>query len=155
MIRVMGIDPGTTGGCAAIIADAGETLLVKFVHFAGKTDTEIVRELTGAIGVWPYDKVVCERVGVRPGQGRSSNAKLVCNHAAVLACLATLNIDVEHVEAQKWRKFYALGPQEKYTARKKANWKRALEFVDNITADEADAYLIARRAWAHEKTKGV
>ena len=162
MSCVVGLDAGSTHG-AAVATFGGEiTSGVKPSHslhtsslFAGYTESQIVERLVTFLAIMQPVEVHIEKVGMRPGQGRSSNAKLVRNHSAIRAVCVARGLPIVEVSPLQWRHFYALPAEDSYAKRKKANWRFAQTFIPELTEDEADAYLIARRGLQLLTTRDV
>lgn len=147
MKYVIGIDPGTNGGIAALdmngnvvyvgkMPDTPQDILERLRHFAG---TELFSSDT-----------VCylEKVGTgMPGQSSKATATFArhCGHLEM--ALLALGIKTNDVTPNKWEKSYQLG---KSSAASKTEWKNKLKAKaqqlfpkERVTLAVCDALLLA------------
>lgn len=135
MLRVIGIDPGASGGIAVNDAVSG-TYAFKFPE----TETDIVTELT--LMVLDCRCVAyLEEVHAMPKQGVTSTFKFGQSYGFLRGVLAALGIQRNFVRPQVWQK--ALGCMSR--GDKNVTKRRAQELFPQIkmTHAIADALLIA------------
>lgn len=143
----IGIDPGNSSGCIAIIskfADGYE--LRSTIEFDKYTTKEWYYELT-SVAV-PDDCVaVLEKVHGMPGMNVVAISSFMKNVGHIEMALMALNIPFTEVTPQTWMKHYNL---KKEKDESKPDWKRRLrEHLQRIMPDfkvnnnNADAMLIA------------
>lgn len=100
----IGIDPGQTGGIAAIM---GVTVHVWPMPLAGK-DIDL-GELARILRSCAPDVVVIEKVHAMPGQGVSSTFKFGEGYGGLKGVAAALDLRVELVTPQAWQKLILAG----------------------------------------------
>ncbi|MFM6209945.1 hypothetical protein, partial [Planktothrix sp.] len=110
----IGIDPGATGAIASL-SPTGITFIdcpvIKKQN--GKTKpnpTLMATELKQLIT--PDSIIIIENVHAMPGQGVSSMFSFGMGYGCWLGIIAALNIPVEFVTPQCWKKYYNLGPDK-------------------------------------------
>tara|TARA_Y100000310_G_C20678417_1_gene814429 strand:- start:1782 stop:2252 length:471 start_codon:yes stop_codon:yes gene_type:complete len=141
-LRIVGIDPGKSGGIAVISEDK-----IK----ASKTPYEPIQMsllITSAVNSAHIDDekliVYIENVHAFPTDGRSSAFKFGCNYGMWLGILAANNITPIKVSPFKWMQEFAPLPKIK-KERKQMLKEIAQEMFPSIkvTLSTADAILIA------------
>lgn len=101
---VLGIDPGQTGGLAAIM---GEQVAVWPMPLAGKDIDlgEVARIMRSCVP----DVVVIEKVHAMPKQGVSSTFKFGEGYGGIKGVAAALHLRIELVTPQAWQKLILSG----------------------------------------------
>lgn len=117
MTCVLGIDPGMSGAIAFYFSDAPFRVAVEDMPVAGKMVsapllTDMIRKYGPAIAI-------IESVGSRPGQGVASTFKFGTAYGVVQGVIGALQIPVEFVSPQRWKKHFHLSG-DKEQARAKA-----------------------------------
>jgi hypothetical protein len=98
MKNVIGIDPGLSGGIAAIINGVPYAWPMPV---AGKElDLAAIRDLIRSSGP---GLAVVEKVGSMPGQGLSSTFKFGMGYGAIQGILTAMDIPIELVTPQRWK----------------------------------------------------
>lgn len=154
----IGIDPGSSSGCIAIICvqDTGETWY-DTIEFSKKTTKEWYDELSDVKNMEDcYIKsVVLEKVHGMPDMGVASVSVFMKNVGHIEMALISLGIPFTEVTPQTWMKYYNL---KKEKDESKTEWKRRLrEHLQRllpafkVTNDTADAMLIAYYAYKNNK----
>ena len=109
----IGIDPGLSGAIASI-SPAGITFIdCPIIKVSGKTKpnpTLMASELSQL--VTPNSIIIIENVHAMPGQGVTSMFSFGMGYGCWLGIIAALNIPVEFVTPQCWKKYYNLGPDK-------------------------------------------
>lgn len=153
----IGIDPGSSSGCIAIIFldESGNIALTDTIEFAKHTTKEWFEKLrditcedfTKRFERPPDRYAVLEKVHGMPDMGVVSVSVFMKNVGHIEMALLALNIPFTEVTPQQWMKHYGM---KKEKTESKAEWKRRLrerlqrimpEFKVNNT--NADAMLIA------------
>lgn len=143
-MRVIGIDPGLSGGIA--VMDGSHRILD--VLCMPETPMDILEFLRGYAGgmVVAYMEDVGRGM---PGQSSSATAKFARHNGHLEMALLSLGIRTVKVTPQKWEKAYQLGKSTGYT---KTEWKNRLKakaqelFPDlgrQVTLKTCDALLLA------------
>jgi len=146
----LGIDPGSSSGCIAImgVEDNGSSFY-DTIEFSKNTTKEWYQLLIDATQMdgWFIGNVVLEKVHGMPGMGVQSVTAFAKNIGHIEMALLSLNIPFKEVTPQSWMKYYGL---KKEKDESKTEWKRRLrEHLQRIlpdfkaTNDTADAMLIA------------
>lgn len=109
----IGIDPGATGAIASISPTGITFIDCPTIKQNGKTKpnpTLMASELSQL--VTPNSIIIIENVHAMPGQGVSSMFSFGMGYGCWLGIIAALNIPVEFVTPQTWKKYYNLGPDK-------------------------------------------
>lgn len=147
MKKVIGIDPGLSGGIAVLDMDGG----VIDVRKMPPTPQDILDYLRGHCGTTLFSNdVVCylEKVGMgMPGQSSKATATFARHNGHLEMALLSLGIRTNDVTPNKWEKYYQLG---KSTGCSKTDWKNKLKAKaqqlfpkEKVTLAVSDALLIA------------
>jgi hypothetical protein len=153
----IGIDPGSTSGCIAIIYldDKGNFKGTDTIEFAKYTTMEWFERLRGCIKddflkefkAPPDCMAVLEKVHGMPDMGVTSVSVFMKNVGHIEMALLALGIPFKEVTPQTWMKHYGM---KKDKTESKPEWKRRLrERLQRIMPDfkvnnnNADAMLIA------------
>ncbi len=151
LIRIIGIDPGASGGIATLHLGDGQITGYQATKLP-ETERDIW-DLLWRIVFWdaidhaaPGGCVVLEKVGSMPGQGVSSTFKFGQSYGMCRAFGIALGVPLHELAPSVWQK--ALGLNGKFaskTERKNAHKARAQELFPQakITHATADALLIA------------
>lgn len=139
MRTFIGIDPGGSGGIAAIFDD-GDTWAIPMPD----THKDLLDELIG----FRLATAMIEQVHSMPGQGVKSTFTFGQNFGALRMALTASSIPYEMVTPQKWQSHFGLPTTNKAgskVAKKNAHKARAQELFPSIkiTHAVADALLIA------------
>ncbi len=135
MERIMGIDPGKSGGCA-ILEVSGS--VIEVFKFGDLTPQDLAHKMR------PYQQVkmaYIEKVHSMPGQGVRSVFTFGQNYGMLLGVLAAFRFATTHVAPQVWQKYL----QCMSKGNKNVTKQRAQELfpAEKITHAVADALLIA------------
>lgn len=144
MTCVCGIDPGLSGAIAFYFSESPFRVAVEDMPVAGKMVsapllTDMIRKYGPAIAI-------IESVGSRPGQGVASTFKFGTAYGVVQGVIGALQIPVEFVAPQRWKKHFRL-TSDKEQARAKAQQlfpACASSFQRVKDHGRAEAALIAR-----------
>lgn len=136
MIRIVGIDPGWSGGVATL----DETGKIESVlTFNGMTEQDIIRAMLIAC----VDATACyiEKVHSMPKQGVASSFKFGWNYGMLRTMVISMQKPMYEVTPQKWQKRLSCMTK----GDKNVTKARAQEFFPHIkvTHGNADALLIA------------
>ena len=143
MIKVMGLDPGKTGGLA-IIKGNDEYECFGFAKLTRPDIAELIREKMSEI-----DICYLEKVHAMPAQGVTSVFKFGSGYGHLEGILDALLIRYEHVTPQKWQKeLGCLSGGDKNVTKTKA--QQLFPLIDKITHQTADALLIAKYGFDKE-----
>lgn len=116
-MRVLGIDPGVTGGLAVLHAPGGKPEPLALNDMPAVRQQRGKKGSTGMVNapglaLWLRnvnpDVAVMERVGARPGQGATSGFQFGRGVGAVEGVLAALDIALIHVESVAWKRSVGL-----------------------------------------------
>ncbi|MGD0340322.1 MAG: hypothetical protein ABSA76_01255 [Bacteroidales bacterium] len=144
----IGIDPGSTSGCIAMIyLDAqGNLKETETIEFAKNTTKEWYQKLLEAT-VSHESFAILEKVHGMPDMGVTSVSVFMKNVGHIEMALLALNIPFKEITPQSWMKHYGM---KKNKGESKPEWKRRLrERLQRIMPDfkvnnnNADAMLIA------------
>lgn len=116
----IGIDPGATGAIAAISPTGITFIDCPVVKMSGKTKpnpTLMASELKQLIT--PDSIIIIENVHAMPGQGVTSMFSFGMGYGCWLGIITALNIPVEFISPQSWKKYYGLST-DKEASRVKA-----------------------------------
>ena len=142
----IGIDPGSSSGCIAIISSIGGNELHSTIEFAKYTTKEWYEELKS---ISEDADCFCEleKVHGMPGMSVVAISSFMKNVGHIEMALLALNIPFHEVTPQAWMKHYNL---KKDKGESKNEWKRRLrEHLQRIlpnfkvTNNNADAMLLA------------
>lgn len=149
MIRI-GIDPGSTSGCVAILANgltSSWNILTFKKHDYYEIDRWLKRAKDASIRNSEDLRCVIERVHAMPGQGVSSTAKFMENFGICKGLLIANGIPFKEKTPQSWMKILPVTKEKKDT---RTTWKRKLKQLaaqENpdlvVVNDTADAILMA------------
>jgi crossover junction endodeoxyribonuclease RuvC len=125
MTKVLGIDPGVSGGLAVIEIAAGVApvmLTAIDVPVVGtkakeRVDAAAIRDF---IAAYRPTHAVIERAQAMPKQGASSGFKYGRAVGAIEATVTLCSIPVEIIEPSVWKRFWRLPGKDKEAARQKA-----------------------------------
>ena len=110
-MRVLGVDPGQSGGLA-IIHDGrlvkGTRMPVVKVRGKAQVDARAVVEWWGDC-LTPFDAAVIEAVHAMPGQGVSSSFQFGRMLGGIEALVASVGVPVHYVTPASWKKAMGLG----------------------------------------------
>ena len=144
---ICGIDPGTTGAIAIfkkkkLIAIHDMPMEAKST---GKGNQASAIGLSNILKAYKIKIAYVENVHAMPGQGVVSVFSFGRSRGLIEGCLSTLEIPVEFVTPQAWKKHFSLIRKEKDVARTLALQKFP-KFADNLRLKKhggrADAILI-------------
>jgi Holliday junction resolvasome RuvABC endonuclease subunit len=144
----IGIDPGSSSGCIALIYTIDNKLKeIHTIEFAKHTTKEWYKLLKQSIIFSCNISCVLEKVHGMPGMGVSSVSTFMKNVGHIEMALLALDIPFKEVTPQTWMKYYNL---KKDKTESKVEWKRRLrEYLQRILPNQpisnntADAILIA------------
>jgi len=122
----IGIDPGLSGAIAAISPIGINFIDCPTIKVNGKTKpnpTLMASELKQLVTL--NSIIIIENVHSMPGQGVSSMFSFGMGYGVWLGIVAALNIPVEFVSPQCWKKYYGLGTD------KEASRVKALQLFPN------------------------
>lgn len=142
----IGIDPGSSSGCIAIITPLRDGVVMATIEFAKYTTKEWFDELKDFSGEY-HCVAVLEKVHGMPGMNVSAVSSFMKNVGHIEMALIALNIPFKEVTPQAWMKHYNLKRDKDES---KPDWKRRLrEHLQRIMPDfkvtnnNADAMLLA------------
>jgi crossover junction endodeoxyribonuclease RuvC len=124
-MRILGIDPGVSGGLAVVeIADGAAPALVECIDIpvAGTG----AKERVDAAGIRNFIdrhqpiRALIERAQAMPKQGASSGFKYGRAVGAIEATVALCSIPMEIIEPSAWKRFWKLPGKDKESGRQKA-----------------------------------
>ena len=149
-MRVIGIDPGKSGGIA--VAIMGESVCYPMPDTEKDTWELIVSLHGGHLEQKPDAYAYIEKVHAMPGQGVTSMFNFGMNYGMLRAFLVAAGIPFETVTPQKWQKFFGLIRKDKNetnTQKKNRHKAKAQEIFPDlkITHKVADCLLIAEYGW--------
>ena len=151
-MRVIGIDPGATGG-VAVLEDGKliDAMMMPIIHANGKTSVD-----SAILTDWLYQHLVgdctfvIEAVHAMPRQGVSSSFQFGKMYGAVEALAISTGYRVEHVSPAKWKKAFHLN-RDKGASIDAARLRFGHKLDQYVTLKKhegvAEAALIA--AWGH------
>jgi Holliday junction resolvasome RuvABC endonuclease subunit len=155
MKTYIGIDPGSSSGCIAIIA-RDEMGMINFLHtieFSKHTTREWFKELEELTISEPCVAVL-EKVHGMPGMSVVAISAFMKNVGHVEMALIALNIPFQEITPQSWMKHYNM---KKEKDESKVEWKRRLrELLQRLMPnfpvknDTADAMLLAYYAMTND-----
>jgi crossover junction endodeoxyribonuclease RuvC len=115
-MRVVGIDPGMSGG-VALLTSTGQAM-VDDLPFVGKRLD--AGELLRMLKAWgPIDMVIVEDVSARPGNGSVSSFNFGCGFGAVCAVVSCAGIPLVLSRPAIWKRAMNLN-QDKERSRQRA-----------------------------------
>ena len=145
---VVGIDPGLSGALAFLFEDGTYSGVFDMpVMAAGKTGRQQVN--AAALVEWmkkvyPPDRAVLEHVAAMPKQGVSSVFSFGQSFGIILGVLAALEIPVELVRPNVWKKAYGLGKDKEEARARAIQLYPAAPLSRKKDAGRAEALLLAR-----------
>lgn len=140
-MTVLGIDPGVTGGLAALFDD-GRIEACDIPNVAGEVDVEAVLRI---IEGYRLTAAIIERANAMPKQGVSSTFKYGVAYGSLRTTVALLKIPTHLVAANKWKKHFGLdADKEKSRALAMRLWPGCGLFTRKKDHGRAEAALIAR-----------
>jgi crossover junction endodeoxyribonuclease RuvC len=116
-MRIVAVDPGTTGALAVL--DGADVLLLEDlpVHMIGIAGRKALRAELDLHGLHrllaergPYNHAFVERVAARPGQGVTGMFRFGMAYGAVLGVLSTMGIAMTMVLPRDWQRWAGCGP---------------------------------------------
>jgi len=124
-MRVLGVDPGISGGLAVVeITDGGAPVLVECIDIpaigSGAKERVDVAAIRNFVDRHAPIRALIERAQAMPKQGASSGFKYGRAVGAIEATIALCSIPVEIVEPTAWKRFWKLPGKDKEGARQKA-----------------------------------
>jgi len=146
MTSYLGIDPGSSSGCIAVITPHDGILIKATIEFSKYTTREWFDELRD-LSLENDCIAVFEKVHGMPGMGVSSVSVFMKNVGHIEMALLALDIPFREITPQTWMKYFNL---KKEKDESKPDWKRRLrEYLQRIMPDfkvkndNADAMLLA------------
>lgn len=145
-MRVVGIDPGISGGLACIDIRGNLIDVVPMPVVSSEVQPIILKQI---LETWEPDLVAIEQVSSMPGQGVASTFKFGVSFGTCIGVVGAMGLRMERVRPQQWKKTHTLIGKDKDASRHKATelwpsmatrWKRK---ADNGLTDAA---LIAEHA---------
>jgi Holliday junction resolvasome RuvABC endonuclease subunit len=146
----IGIDPGSSSGCIAIIFlnEKGNICDTQTIEFKDNTTKEWFEELQMIARSYKGEcMAILEKVHGMPSMGVTSVSVFMKNVGHIEMALLALEIPFKEVTPQSWMKYYGM---KKEKDESKPDWKRRLrERLQRImpefkcTNNTADAMLIA------------
>src|SRR5262249_54074810 len=124
-MRVLGVDPGISGGLAVVeIIDGAAPVLVEWIDIpvvgaGAKVSGDVTRFRKFTHRHKPIRRLV-ERAQAVPKQGASSGFKYGRAVGAIEAAITLSSIPVEIIEPSAWKKFWKLPGKDKESGRQKA-----------------------------------
>jgi Holliday junction resolvasome RuvABC endonuclease subunit len=145
-VHYIGIDPGSSSGCIAVISKIEDMTLYCTIEFSKHTTSEWFEELKD-LSINSDCYAVLEKVHGMPGMSTVAVSSFMKNVGHIEMALIALNIPFKEVTPQAWMKYYGLKREKDES---KTEWKRRLrEYLQRTipafkpTNDTADAMLIA------------
>ena len=125
MTKVLGIDPGISGGLAIVeITDGAAPALVECIDIpvvgTGAKERVDVAAIRNFIDRHKPIRARIERAQAMPKQGASSGFKYGRAVGAIEATVALCSIPVEIVEPSAWKRFWRLPGKDKESGRQRA-----------------------------------
>lgn len=133
MPKVVGIDPGATGGIFLLTLDDNKEPISGKMMTCSSSDEDTVRAIMSQIQGKRVDLVVVEQVASFPGQGVSSTFTFGKRYGVILGCLHSMGVRVMLVRSQKWQKDLGLtlpqgtGDDQPTPAKKKAYRRKIMK----------------------------
>jgi len=124
-IKVLGVDPGVSGGLAVIeLANGGAPVLVECIDIpvvgAGAKERVDVVTIRNFIDRHKPAHALIERAQAMPKQGASSGFKFGRATGAIEAAITLCSIPMEIIEPSAWKRFWKLPGKDKESGRQKA-----------------------------------
>lgn len=148
-MKILGIDPGNTGALALldgeVLVDVIDMPTVKVT--VGKKERNMLSPslLVDVLKTLAPDRVVLEKVGVRPGEGAVGAFTFGRSFGMIEGAIAALGLPLEYTYPAAWKR--ALGvPADKGGARNRAMalWPTSAKMFARVKDDgRAEAALIA------------
>ena len=145
-MRIVGIDPGISGGIACLNSGTGEAQVADLPVTRDKSLTWIdglrLRDILREYGP---NVVVVERVSSMRGNGVASSFKFGMAFGSILSVLEALQIRIELVTPVTWKKAFKLpGKKDKKASLNKAReWYPEVDLSLEKHHNRAEALLIA------------
>lgn len=98
-MRIMGIDPGLSGGIAWFDLQ-GKAHAVAMPVLNHRPDVAAIKAI---LRLEDIDRVIMESLGIRPGQSANAGATAGINWGIIAGTLAALEIPVLEVSPQRWK----------------------------------------------------
>jgi crossover junction endodeoxyribonuclease RuvC len=147
-MRIIGIDPGVCGAVAVL--DDGYLLYVvdmPTLEDGPKGRRTINAPLLAEIIARPHaEKAFVEKVGTRPGEGAVGSFSFGRGVGIIEGICAALDLPVEKVTPQSWRKYHGLSKEAKDASRSKviSMWPAHADWFARRKDDgRAEACLVA------------
>jgi crossover junction endodeoxyribonuclease RuvC len=124
-MRVLGVDPGVSGGLAVVeIADGAAPVLVECIDIpvvgTGAKERVDVAAIRNFIDRHQPIRARIERAQAMPKQGASSGFKYGRAVGAIEATVALCSIPMEIIEPSAWKRFWKLPGKDKESGRQRA-----------------------------------
>ena len=124
-MRVLGVDPGISGGLAVVeITDGAAPVLVECIDIpvvgAGAKERVDVAAVCNFIDQHDVQHAFVERTQAMPRQGSSSGFKYGRSVGAIEAAITLSGIPVTIVEPSMWKRFRRLPGKDKESSRQQA-----------------------------------
>ena len=152
-IHIIGIDPGKSGGIAAI------SQIIKQPQFTAIKTPDSVRAMVEIIRVMNKHavkpKCYLENVHAFPSDGRSSVFKFGTNFGMWQGILASFNIETILVDPRVWQKSFGELPKKKQERKRKLKEIASKETGVKTTLSTADALCIALYGVKQENIENV
>lgn len=144
MTCVCGIDPGMTGAVAFYFSETPARVAVEDMPVAGKMVSAVL--LADMIRKYSPSVAIIESVSSRPGQGVCSVFKFGTSYGVVQGVIGALQIPVEFVSPQRWKKHFHLNRDKGLSLEKAQQLFPACAASFNRVKDHnrAEACLLAR-----------
>lgn len=112
--RVLGVDPGLSGGLALLDTDL-DLLVVRDMPVVrvGKSRILHLAELTRLVVAWEPTAAWVERVHSMPKQGVASTFSFGMNYGLIRGVLAGLKVRTVLVTPQEWKRLFRLGSDKR------------------------------------------
>lgn len=149
--KILGIDPGITGGIAFLRGNTIEAYDIPVVAKEINID-EVLRLVRSA----QPDMAIIETASSRPGQGVASTFKYGTAYGALQACVVACAVPLHRVPASKWKRAFGLdADKEKARALAIRLWPDCGLFARKMDHGRSEAALIARYGiqvlWKHNR----
>ena len=152
-MKIIGIDPGLSGGIAVLKNNFIKKLYDMPVMPEGKKNkrqlnsAQLVKLITDSISKDEEVSVVVEQVNAMPGQGVTSMFNFGQTFGAIKGICAAMGLPIYFVRPSKWKKHFEL-----INSSKDASRTKAIEMYPSISdrlsrkkdVNKSDAILIAR-----------
>jgi len=157
-IIIVGIDPGISGAVAISWPEGDYQVADMPVMAKGKGASRVKTQINpsglanilrptkgwaGASGEMPV-KVYLERIASMPGQGVASMFSMGDTFGCIRGVCATLDLSMEIITPQKWKKYYGLGKDKEVVRAKAIELFPDQPLERKKDHNRAEALLIAR-----------